>query len=66
MQWSEVIANPYLLDLSFKIELNRYRKMEMFPASNQHNIQFELTTLLKRKLKKVKHFRNVLLQRLKA
>jgi Uma2 family endonuclease len=57
MQWSEVIVSPYLQDLPFKIELNRYGKIEMSPASNQHNyIQFELATLLKRKLKKGKTF----------
>lgn len=57
MQWSEVIASPYLQDLPFKIELNRYGKIEMSPASNQHNyIQFELATLLKRKLKTGKTF----------
>jgi Uma2 family endonuclease len=36
MQWSEVISNPYLQDLPFKIELNRYGKIEMSPASNKH------------------------------
>ena len=53
MQWSEVIASPYLQDLPFKIELNRYGKIEMSPASNQHNYtQIELALLLRRKLKK--------------
>ncbi len=57
MQWSEVIASPYLQDLPFKIELNRYGKIEMAPASNKHNYtQFELATFLKRKLKKGKTF----------
>jgi Uma2 family endonuclease len=57
MQWSEVIASPYLQDLPFKIELNRYGKIEMSPASNQHNyIQIELAILLRRKLKKGKTF----------
>lgn len=53
MQWSEVIASPYLQDLPFKIELNRYGKIEMSPASNQHGrLQVYLATLLERKLKK--------------
>ena len=29
MLWSEVITNPYLKNLPFKIELNRYGKIEM-------------------------------------
>lgn len=36
MQWSEVIDSPYLKDLPFKIELNRYGKIEMMPVSNKH------------------------------
>ena len=53
MQWSEVIASPYLQDLPFKIELNRYGKIEMSPASNQHGrSQIQLALLLERKLKK--------------
>ncbi len=53
MQWSEVIASPYLQDLPFKIELNRYGKIEMSPASNQHGrVQVKLAALLERKLKK--------------
>lgn len=53
MQWSEVIESPYLKNLPFKIELNRYGKIEMSPASNQHGrLQVYLATLLERKLKK--------------
>ncbi len=53
MQWSDVIANPYLQNLPFKIELNRYGKIEMSPASNQHGrLQVFFATLLERKLKK--------------
>jgi Uma2 family endonuclease len=36
MQWSEVIANPFLQNLPFKIELNKWGKIEMSPASNLH------------------------------
>ncbi len=36
MQWSEVINNPLLQNLPFKIELNRFGKILMSPASNQH------------------------------
>jgi len=53
MQWSEVMASPYLKDLPFKIELNRYGKIEMTPASNKHgNLQCKISSLLERKLKK--------------
>ncbi len=31
MQWSELIDNPYFKNLPFKIELNRYGKVEMTP-----------------------------------
>ena len=36
MQWQDVIHNPYLKDLPFKIELNRWGRIEMSPASNRH------------------------------
>lgn len=53
MQWSEVVDNPYLENLPFKIELNRYGKIEMTPASNkQGRLQLKLGALLDRKLKK--------------
>ena len=52
MQWSEVIDNPYFKNLPFKIELNRYGKVEMTPASNKHGrLQFHIGSLLERKLK---------------
>jgi Uma2 family endonuclease len=53
MQWSEVIDNPYFKNLPFKIELNRYRKVEMTPASNKRGrLQAYIGALLERKLKK--------------
>jgi len=53
MLWSEVITNPSLKDLPFKIELNRYGKIEMSPASNKRGrLQSHLGSLLARKLKK--------------
>ena len=52
MQWSEVIDNPYFKDLPFKIELNRYGKIEMTPASNKNGrLQSLIGTLLERTLK---------------
>ncbi len=37
MQWSEVLADKSLQDLSYKIELNARGKIEMSPASNLHS-----------------------------
>ena len=36
MRWSEVIDNPLLQNLPFKIELNRFGNILMSPTSNQH------------------------------
>lgn len=36
MQWQDVLDNPYLKNLPFKIELNKWGKIEMSPASNRH------------------------------
>lgn len=38
MEWSEVIDNPVLKDLPFKIELNKFGKLLMNPASNKHGL----------------------------
>lgn len=47
MQWSEVIDSPYFKNLPFKIELNRYGKIEMMPASNkQGRLQPQIGTLI--------------------
>lgn len=37
MNWAEVIANPALRDLPFKIELNQWGLIEMSPASTWHS-----------------------------
>jgi Uma2 family endonuclease len=43
MEWAEVINNPLLKDLPFKIELNKWGKILMSPANNNHgNLQFEV------------------------
>jgi Uma2 family endonuclease len=43
MTWDDVMANPYLKDLPFKIELNKWGKIEMSPASNRHGrLQFSI------------------------
>ncbi|MEM6328971.1 MAG: Uma2 family endonuclease [Planctomycetota bacterium] len=36
MDWSEIIDNPHLQDLPFKIEQDRYGNVLMSPASNWH------------------------------
>lgn len=36
MEWAEVINNPVLQNLPFKIELNKFGKLLMSPASNSH------------------------------
>ncbi|MEZ5537986.1 MAG: Uma2 family endonuclease [Thiolinea sp.] len=47
MEWSEVINNPHLQNLPFKIELNKFGKLLMSPASNEHGLaQGEITHLL--------------------
>jgi Uma2 family endonuclease len=43
LQWADVIANPSLQDLPFKIELNRWGRIELSPASNPRGlVQFEV------------------------
>jgi Uma2 family endonuclease len=37
MHWQEVINDPSLEDLPYKIELNRWGNIEMSPASNRHS-----------------------------
>lgn len=38
MTWDEVINNPFLKDLPFKIETNGFGQILMSPASNRHGI----------------------------
>jgi Uma2 family endonuclease len=37
MEWSEVLADPSLQDLPYKIETNRYGQIVMSPASRRHS-----------------------------
>ncbi len=47
MEWQQVIENPFLQDLPFKIELNKWGKILMSPASNNHgNLQYEVAKRL--------------------
>ncbi len=53
MQWSEVLASPYLQNLPFKIELNQFGQVLMSPASNLHgSVQATLVALFDRKIKR--------------
>lgn len=50
-QWREIIADPALRQLPYKIELNARGKIEMSPASNLHGyLQSLVATELKRLL----------------
>lgn len=52
-KWREVVNNPYLRDLPFKLELNADGKVEfaMSPATNRHSLlQGKLQALLLRRL----------------
>ena len=52
-RWHEVIEDPTLRDLPYKIELNSWGKVEMSPASNRHGrLQMEIGSELKRQLPK--------------
>lgn len=43
MEWAEVINSPFLKDLPFKIELNKWGKVLMSPSSNNHGrLQYEV------------------------
>lgn len=39
MRWSDVLSDPSLRDLPYKIELDEYGRILMSPASNRHGIQ---------------------------
>ena len=50
MEWAAVVNNPILKDLPFKIELNKWGKILMTPASNNHgNLQYETAALIDRR-----------------
>lgn len=43
MEWSDVIADPCLQDLPYKIELNEHGSIVMTPASNRHgSIEYQI------------------------
>jgi Uma2 family endonuclease len=51
VRWQEVLKDPTLRDLPYKIELNSWGKVEMTPASNRHGrLQAALALELGRQL----------------
>ena len=51
MTWEEVLADPRLEDLPYKIELNKWGNIEMSPARNRHGkFQAEISHLLRLKM----------------
>lgn len=53
MTWDEIINNPLLRDLPFKIETNKFGQILMSPASNKHgNLQFRVGREIDRQKKK--------------
>jgi Uma2 family endonuclease len=52
MTWDEIINNPLLRNLPFKIETNKYGQILMSPASNRHGmLQFDVGKRIDRKKK---------------
>ena len=50
MRWADVIENPLLQNLPFKIELNRWGRIEGSPACNQRGaVQSDLVAELRRR-----------------
>jgi Uma2 family endonuclease len=50
LTWNDVLADPNLQNLPYKIELNRWGRIEMSPASNQHGaVQMEVGTELRKR-----------------
>ena len=50
-RWAEVVGDPALRDLPFKIELNAWGKIEMSPASNRHGrLQARVASELNRQM----------------
>lgn len=50
LTWSDVMADPLLRDLPYKIELNKWGRIEMSPASNKHGlVQVEVASELRQR-----------------
>ena len=52
LTWADVLADPLLQDLPYKIELNRWGKIEMSPAGNLHGaVQSDISAELRKRPK---------------
>lgn len=52
MNWTDILADPSLQDLPYKIETNGYGQIVMSPASNRHGeLQLEIAALLRALMK---------------
>jgi Uma2 family endonuclease len=50
-RWAEVLRDPTLRDLPYKVELNAWGKIEMSPASNRHGrLQARIASELNRQM----------------
>ena len=57
MQWADVLQDPSLQDLPYKIELNEWGQIVMTPASNQHaNYQYRVARIIEESLATGKMF----------
>ena len=51
MQWAEVLQDPSLQDLPYKIELNEWGQIVMTPASNRHGMyQYDIAKAIEKHL----------------
>ncbi|MBF0628788.1 MAG: Uma2 family endonuclease [Magnetococcales bacterium] len=51
MQWAEVLQDPSLQDLPYKIELNEWGQIVMSPASNRHaSFQYEIARAIDQRM----------------
>jgi hypothetical protein len=56
LRWNEVLRDPSLQDLPYKIELNARGKIDMSPASNRHaRLQARLASELSTPFRKYAH-----------
>ena len=59
MEWAEVIENPFLQDLPFKIEMDKWGKILMSPAGNNHGL---LQYKIGKKLDQGKHSGEIIIE----
>jgi Uma2 family endonuclease len=53
MEWANVVNDPFLKDLPFKIELNKWGKILMSPTSNHHGrLQYEVGAYIDKRMRR--------------